>query len=64
MLLTLVLAAALPFVPIPKGYFDRVQTIRTYEEVQDDSALSRLHFWQVAVQMALDQSSRRRTAKF
>jgi putative inorganic carbon (hco3(-)) transporter len=51
-LLTLVLAAALPFVPIPKGYFDRVETIRTYEQVQDDSALSRLHFWQVAVQMA------------
>ena len=46
------LAVTLPFVPIPKGYFDRVETIQTYEEVQDDSALSRLHFWQVAVVMA------------
>jgi probable O-glycosylation ligase (exosortase A-associated) len=49
--LVLLLAVTLPFVPIPKGYFERVETIQTYEEVQDDSALGRLHFWQVAVRM-------------
>jgi probable O-glycosylation ligase (exosortase A-associated) len=50
--LAIALAVTLPFVPIPKGYFDRVQTIQTYEEVDDTSALSRLHFWNVAVAMA------------
>lgn len=39
-------------VPVPEGYFDRLETIQTYEEVEDDSALGRLHFWQVAVIMA------------
>ncbi len=51
-MLTVGLAIVLPFVPIPKGYFGRVQTIRTYEEVDDESAISRLHFWNVAVAMA------------
>jgi putative inorganic carbon (HCO3(-)) transporter len=36
------------------GYFDRLKTIQTYEEAKDDSALSRLHFWNVAVDMASD----------
>jgi putative inorganic carbon (HCO3(-)) transporter len=40
--------------PIPEGYFDRVQTIQTYEEIDESSALSRLHFWRVAVNMAKD----------
>lgn len=43
---------ALIVVPIPEGYFDRLQTIRTYEEVDETSALSRLYFWQVALKMA------------
>jgi O-antigen ligase len=50
--LVLLLAVTLPFVPFPKGYFERVETIQTYEQVQDDSALGRLHFWQVAIRMA------------
>jgi len=35
-----------------EGYLNRVQTITTYEEVGEESALSRVHFWQVAVRMA------------
>jgi putative inorganic carbon (hco3(-)) transporter len=42
-------------VPIPQRYFDRMQTIRTYNEVGDESALSRLHFWRVALNMVADQ---------
>jgi putative inorganic carbon (hco3(-)) transporter len=52
--LAVVLAIAIPFIPFPKGYFDRIETIGTYQEVRDDSALGRLHFWKVAVNMALD----------
>lgn len=43
------------FVPLPEGYADRLQTIRTYEEVGDTSAMGRLHFWRVAVNMATDR---------
>jgi putative inorganic carbon (hco3(-)) transporter len=50
-----VVGLALIFVPIPKGYFDRIGTIVSYEEVQDESALSRLHFWHVACAIALDR---------
>lgn len=39
-------------VPIPKGYFDRIETIQTYEEVNEESAMSRIHFWRVAADMA------------
>jgi probable O-glycosylation ligase (exosortase A-associated) len=46
---------AVSFVRLPAGYLDRMQTIRTYEEVQEESALSRLHFWRVAVDMAVDR---------
>jgi probable O-glycosylation ligase (exosortase A-associated) len=38
-------------VPIPKAYLDRLQTIQTYEEVGEESAMSRIHFWRVAVDM-------------
>jgi putative inorganic carbon (hco3(-)) transporter len=41
-------------VPVPEGYFQRVQTIGTYQEIQEDSALSRLHFWRVALDMVSD----------
>lgn len=47
-----IVMAALPFVPLPEGYFDRLNTIRTYEDQNETSALSRLHFWQVAVRMS------------
>jgi len=46
---------AVAVIPVPKGYADRMRTIRTYEEVGDASALGRLHFWQVAWDMALDK---------
>lgn len=40
------------FAPMPAGYMDRVSTITTYREVNEGSALSRLHFWRIAVKMA------------
>lgn len=43
---------ALPFAPIPRGYFNRLETIRTYDEIGEESAISRLHFWRVAMEMA------------
>jgi putative inorganic carbon (HCO3(-)) transporter len=43
------------FVPMPKGYLDRIQTIKTYRDIEEISALSRLHFWRVAVDMARDR---------
>ncbi len=54
LVITAVIAIGLPFVPMPEGYFDRLQTIRTYEETSEASALSRLHFWQVALRMVAD----------
>lgn len=45
---------AAPFVTLPEGYTERMETITTYQEVHEDSALSRLHFWKVAVEMAKD----------
>jgi O-antigen ligase len=32
-------------------YTDRMQTIQTYEQVEDTSALGRIHFWRVAIDM-------------
>jgi putative inorganic carbon (HCO3(-)) transporter len=40
------------FAPMPEGYLERVETIQTYEEEGDASAISRLHFWRVAVDVA------------
>jgi len=45
------LAIVVPFIPLPEGYVDRLETIRTYEEIGEDSALGRLHIWRVAVDM-------------
>jgi probable O-glycosylation ligase (exosortase A-associated) len=42
-------------VPIPQAYIDRLQTIRTYEQIGEDSALSRQHFWRVALTMGTSQ---------
>ena len=39
------------FVPVPQGYADRLDTLNSYED-DEGSALSRLHFWQVAMVMA------------
>lgn len=46
------LAAALL---VPEEYVQRLQTIKTYEEVGEASALSRLHFWRVALRMVEDR---------
>jgi putative inorganic carbon (hco3(-)) transporter len=43
------------FIPVPDSYVDRMNTISTYEEVGDRSALGRLHFWQVATRMAAEE---------
>ena len=48
-------AVAFAVVPLPKGYVDRLSTIRTYEETNETSALGRLHFWRVAIDMAMDR---------
>jgi probable O-glycosylation ligase (exosortase A-associated) len=55
--LVLTLAVVGPFIPIPRGYFDRLETIRTYEQIDEESAVARLHFWRVAINMALDNPS-------
>ena len=41
----------LVFVPMPDGYADRLNTLNDYES-DEGSALSRLHFWEVATAMA------------
>jgi putative inorganic carbon (HCO3(-)) transporter len=43
------------FAPMPEGYLERVETISTFEEVGEVSALSRLHFWRVATRIASDR---------
>lgn len=48
-----VVGLLLMIVPIPQSYVDRLQTIRTYDEVGEESALSRQHFWQVALKMGM-----------
>jgi probable O-glycosylation ligase (exosortase A-associated) len=47
-----VVLLALFIVPLPSSYTERLSTIRTYEEIGEDSAMSRPHFWKVAVRMA------------
>lgn len=43
---------AYQLVPVPETFVDRMNTITTYDEVEDESALGRLHFWRVALRMA------------
>jgi len=43
----------LTVVPIPQSYLDRLETIQTYKEVGEDSALSRPHFWRVGLNMGM-----------
>ena len=45
-----VLAIVLP--ALPDAFWNRMGTIQKYEEQQDKSALGRLHFWSIAVNMA------------
>lgn len=47
----LFLVSSVVFTP-PEGWSDRISTIRTYEEIGEFSAISRPHFWRVAVEMA------------
>lgn len=42
------------FMASQEGYLDRLSTIRTYEERGETSAMSRIHFWEVAIDMAVD----------
>jgi probable O-glycosylation ligase (exosortase A-associated) len=39
---------------MPDAFWDRMRTIRTYSETEEESAVSRLHFWKVAAVMAKD----------
>jgi putative inorganic carbon (HCO3(-)) transporter len=50
--LAVVVLIGLLVVPLPQEYTERLSTIRTYEEIGEDSAMSRPHFWKVAVRMA------------
>jgi probable O-glycosylation ligase (exosortase A-associated) len=52
LVLSALVVAGLTLAPLPEGYGDRIETIQTYEEVGDQSALSRPHFWRVAMAMA------------
>ena len=47
--------AAYVLIPVPDSYVNRLNTITTYEEVGDRSALGRLHFWRVATVMVAAQ---------
>jgi probable O-glycosylation ligase (exosortase A-associated) len=50
--LTLLLLIAVPFIPTQAGYGDRLGSITTYDETGDGSALGRIHFWNVATDIA------------
>lgn len=50
--LGLVLVIIVVLSALPDAYWTRMQTIETYEEEEDKSALGRLHFWRVAHRMA------------
>ena len=52
--LAVVLVLGALFVPVPQSYLDRLETIRTYDEIGEDSAMSRPHFWRVGLQMGLE----------
>jgi probable O-glycosylation ligase (exosortase A-associated) len=54
-LLLVVLAVPVGFfIQISKGFSERLETIQTYQEVGDASAMGRLHFWNVAIKIARD----------
>jgi putative inorganic carbon (HCO3(-)) transporter len=41
-------------IDLPEGYTDRVESIVSYSDTGEASALSRLHFWRVAIDMVKD----------
>jgi probable O-glycosylation ligase (exosortase A-associated) len=49
--LAAIAAVTLLVVPIPQSYIDRLQTIQNYNEIGEESAMSRPHFWKVGVRM-------------
>jgi putative inorganic carbon (HCO3(-)) transporter len=51
-LLVILPVAALIGFSLPQPFWDRMQTITSYEEDEDASALGRLHYWEVALAMA------------
>jgi putative inorganic carbon (HCO3(-)) transporter len=51
-LLVILPVAALIGLSLPQPFWDRMQTITSYEEDEDASALGRLHYWEVALAMA------------
>jgi putative inorganic carbon (HCO3(-)) transporter len=51
-LLVILPIALLIGISLPQPFWDRMQTITTYQEDEDASALGRLHYWEVAVAMA------------
>lgn len=46
---------ALPFVPVPEGYMERIESVFVEDDERDKSAESRPYFWSLAVKMADDQ---------
>ena len=50
-LLGIIVLGGIAFIPIQRGYSQRLWTITTYEEENEGSALGRLHFWAVAWDM-------------
>jgi len=49
--LVAIVTVALLVVPIPQSYVDRLQTIQTYNDIGEESAMSRPHFWKVGFRM-------------
>jgi putative inorganic carbon (hco3(-)) transporter len=51
-LMSLLIVMMIIVATLPEAFWIRMNIIRTYEEEEDESALGRLHFWQVALVMA------------
>ncbi len=51
-LMALLIVMMIIVATLPEAFWNRMNTIQTYEEEEDESALGRLHFWQVALVMA------------
>ncbi len=51
-LLAMIVITAIVVPTMPEQFWNRMQTIETYNETQEGSALGRLHFWAVAIKMA------------
>jgi probable O-glycosylation ligase (exosortase A-associated) len=51
--LIIMLFVAIILIPVlPDAFWNRMHTIKTYQEEEDPSALGRLHFWEIAIEMA------------